>query len=257
MVLAIYSLLCGRTGIGRDLPLSLIPQYLWEKLYQIVSGANVIIANSSSATPAQIAEARFFRAWAYDQLVTGWGDVPLLTEPVTTPRTDFTRTPKAEVDKVIDEDLQFAMENLPEVNALVKEARISKDAARILAGQAYNRMGYQYGDSQYYSKAEQACTAVINSGNYKLISERYGKFTLEAGDFYADMFRYGNQRRSQGNTEVIWNSNRKIMPLFQTERSIMLSIDVIGFPRSISFPECRMLIQSAVVATDVCVSATM
>ena len=179
--------------------------FLWEKLYQIVSGANVIIANSSSATPAQIAEARFFRAWAYDQLVTGWGDVPLLTEPVTTPRTDFTRTPKAEVDKVIDEDLQFAMENLPEVNALVKEARISKDAARILAGQAYNRMGYQYGDSQYYSKAEQACTAVINSGNYKLISERYGKFTLEAGDFYADMFRYGNQRRSQGNTEVIWN----------------------------------------------------
>lgn len=179
--------------------------FLWEKLYQIIAGANLIITNEEQGTDAQRAEARFFRAWAYDQLVTGWGDVPLITEPVTSPRTDYTRTPKAEIDKLIDEDLQFAMANLLEVNGLVMEARISKGAARILAGQAYNRMGYQYNDNSYYQKAESACTDLINSGQYKLVEERYGKFTLEAGDYYSDMFRYGNQRRSQGNTETIWN----------------------------------------------------
>lgn len=179
--------------------------FLWEKCYQIIAGANLIINNEEQGTDAQRAEARFFRAWAYDQLVTGWGDVPLIIEEVTTPRTDYTRTPQAEVDKIIDEDLQFAMKNLPDVNSLVKEARISKGAACILAGQAYNRMGYQYKNDDYYRKAEAACTQIINSGEYKLIDERFGKFTLEPGDFYADMFRYGNQRRSQGNTENVWN----------------------------------------------------
>lgn len=180
-------------------------KFLWEKLYQIVAGANLIISNEEQGTDEQRAEARFFRAWAYDQLVTGWGDVPLITEPVTSPRTDYTRTPKAEVDKVIDEDLQFAMAKLPDVNSLVKEARISKGAACILAGQAYNRMGFQYNNAEYYKKAEQACSDIIGSGAYKLIEERYGKFLTEpAGDYYSDMFRYGNQRRSQGNTEGVW-----------------------------------------------------
>lgn len=179
--------------------------FLWQKLYQIVAGANLIITNESQGTDAQRAEARFFRAWAYDQLVTGWGDVPLITEPVTSPRTDYTRTPKAEIDKVIDADLQFAMKNLPYAAGLVAEGRISKGAACILAGQAYNRMGYQYSDNSYYKKAEEACSDVIGSNTYKLIEERYGKFILEAGDYYSDMFRYGNQRRSQGNTETIWN----------------------------------------------------
>lgn len=179
--------------------------FLWEMMYQIVAGANLIINNTEQGTDAQRAEARFFRAWAYDQLVTGWGDVPLITEPVTSPRTDYVRTPQEEVDKVIDEDLQYAIANLPDVNGLVKEARISKGAACILAGQAYNRMGYQYQNPSYYKKAEDACSSIINSGSYKLIEERYGKFLADAGDFYSDMFRGGNQRRSQGNTEAVWN----------------------------------------------------
>jgi hypothetical protein len=54
------------------------------------------------------------------------------------------------------------------------------------------------------AEAEAAVTPTITSGNYKLVSERYGKFLSEAGDYYSDMYRWGNQRRSQGNTEGIW-----------------------------------------------------
>ncbi len=179
-------------------------KYLWQKLWKIIASANIIINDEANGTDAERAEARFFRAWAYDQLVTLWGDVPLLTEPVTTPRTDFVRSPKAEVDKVIDEDLEFAVKNLPDVNSLVKEGRISKDAARMLAAQAYLRMGYQHGDNAYYAKAETVVSPVIDEKNYKLVEERYGKFLKDAGDYYSDMFRRGNQRRSQGNTEAVW-----------------------------------------------------
>lgn len=197
---------------------------LWNNLFSIVGTANLIIADETHGTDTQRAEARFFRAYAYNQLVTGWGDVPLFTEPNSVPRTDFTRTPKAEVDKQIEEDLNFAINNLPAVGELAKAARICKDAARILAAEAFLRMGYQYNDKSYYQKAENAVSPVITEGNYKLISERYGQYLGEpSGDYYSDMFRYGNQRRSQGNTENIW--------LFEMENNSVIPNGTIDNPQ--------------------------
>ena len=169
---------------------------LWTSLYSIINSANIII-NTEGVDPAAKGEAEFFRAYAYNMLVTLWGPVPLITESKAEPRTDFTRNAVAEVDAVIAADLNDAMANLPEVGKTKTQNRINKDCARILAGEAFNRMGK-------YAEAEAAVSATINSGNYELISERYGKFLSDAGDYYSDMFRWGNQRRSQGNKEGIW-----------------------------------------------------
>ncbi|WP_270768167.1 RagB/SusD family nutrient uptake outer membrane protein [Segatella buccae] len=174
---------------------------LWNDLYGIINEANIVI-NDKNVTPALKAEAEFFRAYSYELLVTLWGPVPLVTESTTTPRTDYTRTPVADVDKVIEADLTDAIANLPAVDKTVTEDRINKDAARMLAATSYLRMGMC--DKSYYARAEKVITPTITEGNYKLISARYGKYTGEAGDFYHDMFRWGNQRRSQGNTEGVW-----------------------------------------------------
>lgn len=198
-------------------------QYLWNVLWKVIAAANIIINDEENGTDAQRAEARFFRAWAYNQLVTGWGDLPLITEPVTTPRTDFTRQPKEQIDALIEEDLNFAVSNLPDVKNLVKEGRISKDAARMLAAEAFLRIGYFHNDNSYYKKAEDVVSPVISEGNYNLVSERYGKFTEEAGDYYSDMFRRGNQRRSQGNTESVWT--------FQMEYSSEVPNGTVGAPQ--------------------------
>jgi hypothetical protein len=170
--------------------------FLWENLYSMINSANIVI-NTEGVEPAAKGEAEFFRAYAYNLLVTLWGPVPLITESKAVPRTDFTRNAVAEVDAVIASDLNDAIANLPEVGKTKTQNRINKDCARILAGEAFNRMGK-------YSEAEAAVSATINSGNYKLISERYGKYLSEAGDYYSDMFRWHNQRRSEGNTEGIW-----------------------------------------------------
>lgn len=174
---------------------------LWEKLYEIINSANLIIASEGSQ-PAEIAEAMFFRAYGYNLLVTLWGDVPLITESTTIPRTDYVRDEVAKIDEVIDSDLTYAMANLPAVGQAKTEGRINKDMARQLAGEAYLRIGMR--DASYFKKAEEAVSPVITEGSYKLIEERYGKFLSEGGDYYSDMFRWGNQRRSQGNTEGIW-----------------------------------------------------
>ena len=169
---------------------------LWTSLYSMINSANIII-NTEGVDPAAKAEAEFFRAYSYNMLVTLWGDVPLLTESKAEPRTDFIRNAVSEIDAVIASDLNDAMTNLPEVDKTKTQNRINKDCARILAGEAFNRMGM-------YAEAEAAVTATINSGNYKLITERYGKYLADAGDYYSDMFRWHNQRRSEGNTEGIW-----------------------------------------------------
>jgi hypothetical protein len=197
--------------------------FLWNKLYDIINAANQIIASGedNSAVVAEVAEAKFFRAYCYNQLVTGWGDVPLITESATSPKTDYTRDPVASVDAQIEADLTDAIAGLPEVGSMVKESRICKDAARMLAAEAYLRIGMR--DNSYFKKAEEAITPTITGGKFKLIEERYGQFTGEAGDYYHDMFRWGNQRRSEGNTEGVWT--------FEMEYSNSVSGGTIDAPQ--------------------------
>lgn len=188
--------------------------YLWKQLYSIINCANILIndENLTKATDATqkgyLGEAYFFRAWAYEQLVTGWGKVPLLTSSITTPASDFTRAEISEVNKVIESDLTNAIDDLPEVTAYstANQSRVNKDAARMLAAQSYLRIGFMCGGGDtYYNKAVSVCNNIISNPAYSLIKERYGAYTSsETGDYYHDMFRYGNQRRSQGNTEAIW-----------------------------------------------------
>lgn len=179
--------------------------YLWEKCYEIINNANMILTlESENGVPAAIGEAKFFRAYMYNMLVTLWGDVPLKTDPTTAEegaRTDFTRTPVAEIDDLIESDLMYAMENLPEENSKA-ESRANKYMAMQALGEAYLRMGMR--DGKYFKSAEEVLTPIIeNSQRFKLITERYGD-TKVTGDYFSDMFRWGKQRRSQGNSEAIW-----------------------------------------------------
>lgn len=177
--------------------------WMWRKCYDFINASNQIISSlgEDNNKPA-VAEAKFFRAYAYNILVTLWANVPLLKEPLNVPIFSFTRQSVAEVDQLIEADLTYAIENLPEIGKAAKESRINKDMARQLAAEAYLRIGMR--DNSYFAKAEQVTNDIISNTKYSLIQARYGKFTGESGDYYHDMFRWGNQRRSQGNTEAIW-----------------------------------------------------
>lgn len=174
--------------------------YMWSQCYRIINNANnALKAIGGEGDPAKIGEARFFRGYTYHMLATLYGDVPLLTEPTSTARTDFERTPRAQVDEQIVEDLKYAAENLPDIDKLVSESRVSKYMAMQTLGEVYLRIGKP-------ELAEPVLTEIINSGKFSLVSERYGiEFNKsKPGDYFHDMFIYGNQRRSQGNTETIW-----------------------------------------------------
>lgn len=172
--------------------------YMWQKCYQIINNANSAIEIiGEDGDPAKMAEARFFRGFIYNYLATLWGDVPLMTQATSSAGTDYTRDPIASVNEVIVDDLVYASANLPEVDATVAESRANKYMAMQALGEVYLRLGRA-------SEAEAILDQIINSGKFHLINSRYGIRTAEPGDFYHDMFIYGNQRRSQGNTETLW-----------------------------------------------------
>ena len=186
--------------------------FTWRWAYRMISNANIIIQNvedpsvtgmSQLNKDAISGEARFFRAYAYNILATLFGGVPLVTEPLTAPKTDFVRAPLAEVNGQIEEDLLFAAEHLPDVDNVKANSkgrmygRANNAMARQLLAEVYLRMGRN-------AEAEEQAAAVISSGQFQLTTNRFGVRSNQPGDPFADMFVYGNQRRGQGNKEVIW-----------------------------------------------------
>ncbi|OKS84936.1 RagB/SusD family nutrient uptake outer membrane protein [Mucilaginibacter polytrichastri] len=188
--------------------------FTWQRNYSLINNANIIIDGaegpnakglSAAGKNAVSAEAKFFRAYAYESLATLYGKVPLIIHPLTGPKTDFTRAPLDQVNAQIVADLTFAAANLTEIGAVSSKVNInSKPAGRAnkymamqLLAEVYLRMGKN-------DLAEAQAQAVISSGKFNLVKSRYGVRAGGAGDYYSDMFVYGNQRRSQGNSEAIW-----------------------------------------------------
>ena len=188
--------------------------YIWGKYYALINNANNIIDNVENPATTKIsavgkkqveAEAKFFRAYAYNNLVTLFGKVPLTIHALTVPKTDYKRASLDDLNALIISDLTFASNNLYELNAGNAKVnlqgkpvgRANKYMAMQLLAEAYLRMGKN-------DLAEQQAQAVINSGKFSLVKARYGVRAGGAGDYYSDMFVYGNQRRTQGNTEAIW-----------------------------------------------------
>ena len=186
--------------------------FTWSWAYRMINNANIIIQGvedpdvtgmSQANKDALNGEARFFRAYAYNILATCFGEVPLVTEPLSAPKTDFVRNSLDEVNAVIEDDLLFAAANLPDIDNVKKAGgksllgRINKAAAQQLLAEAYLRMNKP-------AEAEALCNAIIGSGKFNLITARYGVRAGQPGDPFSDMFIYGNMRRNQGNREAIW-----------------------------------------------------
>lgn len=188
--------------------------FIWERCYVLINNANSIISDMESASSTvkglsengkkrASAEAKFFRGYAYNMLATLFGGVPLVTEPTSGPKTDYVRASLDDINNLIISDLTFSTQYLPDIESVPTNSggkqygRANKFMAMQLLGEAYIRAGKP-------ELAEPQLQSIISSGRFKLIDKRYGAKTDLAGDYYSDMFLYGNERRSQGNTETIW-----------------------------------------------------
>ncbi|HVW59301.1 MAG TPA: RagB/SusD family nutrient uptake outer membrane protein [Puia sp.] len=178
---------------------------VWGWLYETINAANTIVNRAAEAkiewTDAEkdniVAQARLIRAWCYRHLTYLWGDVPLNLEESTGSniKTDWQRTPVAQVRDVMRDDLLFAEQHLPVTAA--SDAQLIQGIASHYLAELYLSMG----------KADSAkieALKVTTNPSYALMTSRFGVNAANPGTPFTDLFLDGNSMRSEGNTETLW-----------------------------------------------------
>lgn len=174
---------------------------VWRGCYQMINRANLILFTAPDITDDPVlrdrvvGETEFLRAWAYFELVSLWGDVPLYTEPPAS-STDFKgKTPAADIYNVIIGDLTDAAQKLPETYGSADNGRATKGAANALLG----RVLMQKGD---YTAARTALLEVY--GKYSLVDNYSWNFDGDARDDNGVVITTGHEFNSESIFEVVF-----------------------------------------------------
>ncbi len=139
----------------------------WSTLYEGIKRTNVVINNVPAISMDEnlknkyLGEASFIRALIYFDLVRAWGDVPLITE--LDPPLILAKSPKSAVYSLIETDLLFAIDNLPE-----KSDVESEELGRATIGAAKSLLAKVYLYQDDFQNCEKYALEVINSFEYDL-----------------------------------------------------------------------------------------
>lgn len=141
----------------------------WRMCYFTIYRANKVINRVEQATDLRkrlVAEAKVLRAYNYFELVSLWGDVPLVLDDI--PPSSYTSTGRTAKDKVyaqIEKDLGEAIAVLP-----LKSGYSQADKFRVSKGTAQTLLGKALLYQQKWADAAAQFEAVITSNQYGLAS---------------------------------------------------------------------------------------
>lgn len=166
--------------------------------YVLIRAANNIIENSSRVIEAgvnketvdsYVAEARFYRAWGYYNLLRRYGGVPLILKTLneTSEELQSPRASREEIFNSIYEDLDFAAQNLKSPKDLGSSnyGRITNTAAnafksRVALFEGTRSKFHQYGDPEkHLTIAKKAAKNVIDSKEHEIFPSYFNLFQYE------------------------------------------------------------------------------
>ncbi|GBF20180.1 MULTISPECIES: RagB/SusD family nutrient uptake outer membrane protein [Arenibacter] len=161
---------------------------LYRDTYNAMGNINLTLAKleeadiDASAKSQFEGELRFFRAYYYFLLTQYYGDVVLITEPLTNPSAAFEleRSPISAVYAQIESDLDIAIASLP----------ITTVAGRLTKGAALTLSGKFWLTRKDYAMAKTVLDQVVNSNLYDLLPD------------YADVFDPNNKNHIESIFEV-------------------------------------------------------
>ena len=158
----------------------------WRDLYQVIERANTLLSNIESADASvitnkdlYIGEAKFIRALAYFDLVRIFGDLPMITAPVTVQAALETKRTAVDViyNDVIIKDLIDAEAKLPETYSSANIGRATKGAAKSLLGLVYlTRKNFTLAESKLME---------VTSMGYSLLPD------------FNDLFNFNNEHHKE------------------------------------------------------------
>lgn len=142
-----------------------LPSDLWSSTYKAIRYDNILIEKSSETNLDWFKKyqyySRAFRAYKYLNMVTLWGDVPLVTSSNIIDNPYFARTPQKEVLNFVINELESVYQNLPE-NSYQFEC--SKYFAKAIQARAFLQ-------NKEYNRALEVANIIINSGKFSLSND--------------------------------------------------------------------------------------
>ncbi|MDR2232909.1 MAG: RagB/SusD family nutrient uptake outer membrane protein [Tannerella sp.] len=144
--------------------------------YEQIRNANTIISRidepsweSEADKNAILAEAYFHRAYWYYRLVNQFGDVPFLNKEYNTPKIDYVTHSRQTILDKIQSDLEFSVNWLPRD---VNQGKVNR-------GAGYHLLTKVYLANCQFQKAVEAASTVIDGGDFKLMTERFGLYASD------------------------------------------------------------------------------
>ena len=177
-------------------PRAAVLSTFWDNMYIGINNCNAVIGRADQVAgldeklkTTRLAEVRFLRAYYYFLLVQTFGPIHISLQESEGVVVTATRSPVKDVYKVITDDLDFSIANLPATAAAY--GRVYKSAAEFLLSKVYlTRAGSsEAAGADDYLKAADLAKKVIANANLSLLSD------------YAKIFVQG---AGEKNSEVVW-----------------------------------------------------
>ena len=155
----------------------------WRMNYRLIVRANMFMTNlqvapiSESVKTQMMAEAKFLRAYGYADLITFFGDVPIVDESQTLENAYVKRMPKSEVLDYLLKDLDAAVPNLPLKYSGTDVGRASQGAALALKCRILLR-------NEKWADAATAAKEVMDLGIYDLFNWATPNVSVDLIDDY-------------------------------------------------------------------------
>jgi hypothetical protein len=169
---------------------------IWRDHYRAIFRTNQVIDNVPGITGMDatlqkrvVAEARFLRALYYFNMVSLYGNVPLVLKATSSLDANVPQATEAQVWEQVIADLKAAQTDLP--------ARYTnQDVGRATSGAATTLLGKAYMQNRRWADAQAEFAKVISSGVYSLTAN------------YTDNFRHTTENNSESIFEVQFNDDK-------------------------------------------------
>lgn len=187
--------------------------YFWDETYNGIKYANTITSFidgveglSESTKNAYLGRAYFHRSFRYLALVFQFGDVPLVTKILEVPKQNYRSTKRDAILQKITEDMEFAVEWVPEQKDMPYIGMVNKGACRQLLIKCYLATGQ-------FEKAKQQADILIDQSGYTLITDNFGDFNPG-----------GEPEAWPITRNVIWDLHRSENKLKSTNKELIMGM---------------------------------
>lgn len=210
---------------------------VWTEAYRGVYRCNQVINNvpnidfgtNTALKDRLLGEAHFVRALYYWNLVTLWGNVPLITESVV--------ASSREKQGSVQEGWDFILADLKAAEASLPVSYSGPDAGRATKGAAQTLMGKVYMQQRKWAEAQAQFQKVISSGTYGLAANYSDNFNVAGENNKESIFEIGFSGQFQGGGQDIAGSSQAFQrPQFFGARGVGWSD---GQPRKWLYSEFR------------------